>query len=225
MTFTTPCGIIARSGVISGGVLCLRDPFAASPGVATRNSPAPPWADGRFPPLTSLSRSHFLHERLIYDPASGELRWRPRPSNPQWSARFAGRAIRSSHNQGYVCIALTHLGRKRSYLAHRVAFAMAHGRWPEVEIDHRNRVRVRQSARLSLREATDATEQHRTCRDSVANATGYTGVFRQRAALKRTNPCELGGQRHIGCFANKEEAGRAYLAAKRQFHPFATLGG
>jgi HNH endonuclease len=164
----------------------------------------------------------FLHERLEYDPASGELRWKRRPSSNPWNARFAGKIAGRPSSRGYLHIDLTHLNRQRHYQAHRIAFAMAYGRWPDAEIDHKNRVKL--DNRLeNLREAT-RIQNSQNQKKSVSNTTGHTGVYRTGRRWFAQIHAD-GKRKFLGCFANKEEAGRAYLAAKRQFHPFATLGG
>jgi hypothetical protein len=163
----------------------------------------------------------FLHERLTYDPATGELRWRPW-SLWNGSARCVGKIAGGLTPDGYVNVALTYLGEQRKYRGHRIAFAMTYGRWPLHEIDHKNRVRS-DNRIANLREATDL-QNAQNARKRVDNNSGYVGVSRNKkhwSARIRVNT----KLRYLGCFASAEDAGRAYLAAKAQLHPFATVGG
>jgi hypothetical protein len=180
-------------------------------------SSAPARADGRRRFSLLTLPIEFLHQRPSYDPATGELRWKPAPAlGNSWNTRYAGKPV-GGLNQGYVRFALMHGGRTRHFMAHRVVFAMTHGRWPEVEIDHKNGVRSNNRV-ANLREATDA-QNSQNAKLPPSNSTGHTGVARQgrrwRAQI-RVN----GERKHIYGFTSAEDAGRAYLAAKQQLHPF-----
>ena len=159
----------------------------------------------------------FLHERLEYNSSTGELRWKCRPSSNPWNARFAGKIAGCPSNRAYLCIALTHLGQQHRYLAHRIAFAMTYGRWSDAEIDHKNGVKS-DNRLVNLREAT-RIQNCQNAKKRVNNTTGHTGVFRTRRrwfAQIHAN----GERKHLGCFDDREEAAHAYLAARRQLHPF-----
>lgn len=75
---------------------------------------------------------HFTTSELLsiwtYDPVTGIFRWAIRGKGRKFGQRagtFDGRY--------YV---LEYLGKK--LLAHRVAWAMTYGQWPEIDIDHKN---------------------------------------------------------------------------------------
>ena len=154
-----------------------------------------------------------LHERLSYDPATGELRWRPASAlGKSWNTRYAGKVAGRLNTRGYVDIGLTYRGKQHRYTAHRIAFAMAHGRWPDNEIDHKNRVRS-DNRLANLREATHV--QNNENRTLPAGAGAYRCGRRWHARIYVN-----GKQTRLGCFPTSEEAGRAYLAAKAQLHPF-----
>ena len=94
----------------------------------------------------------FLHERLTYDPATGEcVGGLGRYGMGAPAARGRSRCLIPD---GYVAVALTYLGEQRKYRARRIAFAMTCGRWPRHEIDHKNGVRS-DNRITNLREATD----------------------------------------------------------------------
>lgn len=159
----------------------------------------------------------FLHERLRYNSSTGELRWKSRPSSNPWNARFAGKIAARPSNRAYLCIALTYSGQQHRYLAHRIAFAMTYGRWPDAEIDHKNGVKS-DNRLVNLREAT-RIQNCQNMKTFVSNTTGHTGVFRTRRRWFAQIHAD-GERKHLGCFASAEEAGSAYLAARQQFHPF-----
>jgi hypothetical protein len=85
-----------------------------------------------------------LRKLVRYDRETGKLHWLSRPVASElapdaasklktWNTRYAGtEAFATKHSAGYFegCV----LGVR--FLAHRVAFALAQGRWPVGEIDH-----------------------------------------------------------------------------------------
>lgn len=94
----------------------------------------------------------YLAECLALDVESGRLFWKARPadhfSKPRDHLRFnstyAGRQADAGTypTRGYRRVRLSIHGRKVDLLAHRAVFALAHGRWPEHEIDHIDRDRA-----------------------------------------------------------------------------------
>ena len=170
-----------------------------------------------------------LRQLLRYEPETGRLFWREREAAwfsvgkdgatrnaAKWNARFAGKeAINSaSASHGYLDGAVLGQG----VLAHRVAFAIAHGRWP-VGIDHIDG--DRRNNRLSnLREA-DQAENTLNAKIRADNKSGASGVWRLkrggwRARIKRSGVIE-----DLGTFQTKEAAVEAWriAAARLGFHP------
>lgn len=88
-----------------------------------------------------------LVEFLDYDPVSGALFWKPRArgyftSDGQfaaWHKKYAGKeALASISANGYKSGVLW----RKGLLAHRVAWVLAHGEWPQHDIDHINHNRT-----------------------------------------------------------------------------------
>lgn len=84
-------------------------------------------------PLTA----EYVREILSYDPETGILRWRHRFTfSPGWSTRYfdkpAGFKVR-----GHLQIQID----GANYYAHRLAWLIFYGEWPEDQIDHVNGVR------------------------------------------------------------------------------------
>ena len=156
----------------------------------------------------------FLHERLICAADTGELFWKAAPSlGKTWNARYAGKPAGTHLGRGYIGVTLFFEGEKRVFKAHRIVFAMTHGRWPE-KLDHVNR-RGGDNRPSNLRETT-----HRQNMQNVDRR----GTQRLRASY-RARIAVNGKQTHLGCFPTEEEAREAYLEAKKSLHPFYTVGG
>lgn len=143
---------------------------------------------------------------LRYEPATGKLYWLARPremfvsqrSFSTWNANFAGKEALTALSRGY------HVGAIHSVMmkAHRVAYAIYHGVWPDV-IDHidgdpgNNRIE-------NLRSSSQA-DNLRNLSIRSDNTTGANGVY--RAGRKWTAQITVGGKgRHIGTFDTFEEA-------------------
>jgi hypothetical protein len=106
------------------------------------------------------------------------------------------------------------------YRAHRLAWLYVHDVWPDDQIDHINGCRD-DNRIANLREVTNAQNMQNLHRPHSRNTSGYLGVHfvRERnrwGAQIRDN----GRKRNLGHFATAEEASAAYLAAKRELHPF-----
>jgi hypothetical protein len=169
----------------------------------------------------------YLREALTYDPATGALTWltRPREHFPteigwkKFNGHFASRpALTASDRNGYRFGKIHYAGRPFLLSAHRVIWALAHGRWPADQIDHINGDTA--DNRLeNLREATHAENRHNTTARRKDNTSGFPGVFREKgkwAAQIAVN----GRRRRLGRFDHPEAAFMAVCDAKARLHPF-----
>lgn len=75
-----------------------------------------------------------LKDFIEYDPETGALTWKPREGNNRFNAKLAGKPAISQLSGGYL------IGRFRgvNLKAHRVAWAIHYGEWPNGWIDHVN---------------------------------------------------------------------------------------
>jgi hypothetical protein len=162
-----------------------------------------------------------LNALLRYEPETGKLFWRERPremfsnrrAHSTFNARFAGKEAFTATSRGY------RVGRIDDvlYVAHRVIWAMTHGRDPSEDIDHSNGDRG--DNRLSnLREAT---RSENLCNRPTppANTSGHKGVFldkrtgKWRAHIKKNRVMQ-----NLGSFDRLEDALAARHSAVLRLH-------
>lgn len=159
--------------------------------------------------MISLDRAK---EVLEYDCHSGLLKWLKSPCS--WIS--AGDTAGSLHKQtGYIYVVVD----QRKYKAHRLAWLLHHGVWPDDAIDHIDG--NRQNNRIdNLRAATYAQNQQNRTLD-IRNKSGYTGVSWDKGHQKWiAKICFQRKQRTLGVFANVEDAAKAYANAKAELHTF-----
>lgn len=163
-------------------------------------------------------------EVLTYDPATGELRWKPRPEDTfatpraarAWNARFAGKRAgtvgRSGRRQVY--------WNGGTHLEHRVIWRLVTGEWPKAEIDHINGV-CGDNRWENLREVSHA-ENMRNQKQRTDNTSGRVGVcFDRERRLWAAWVGLRGRAKFLGRFATKGEAVAARREAERkhEYHP------
>lgn len=172
--------------------------------------------------MKNLPTPSELRELLDYDPDTGKFSWRPRDASRfnserarnSWNRKHAGKeAFHTPNPQGYLYGRISRIG----LAAHRVAFAIANGRWPGVGIDHING--DPSDNRLSnLREASYVTNG-KNCRRRTDNKSGVTGVFKS-GKIYRAEICSNGNRISLGAFHKIDEAIAARKAAEKElgFH-------
>lgn len=148
-----------------------------------------------------------LREAVVYDPESGVFRWKNhRCSN------LVGMVCGNLHHSGYVRISI----KKKSYLAHRLAWFYTHGAWPD-EIDHANG--IRNDNRFSnLREASRSLNLANRAKRPW-NSSGYKGVIQNKQSKRWIALVTVGGkQKHVGTFDDPKEAHAAYCQAATKLY-------
>lgn len=123
-----------------------------------------------------------IRQLIKYDPDSGILYWLERPvfraHDKQWNARYAGTvALATPTTKGYLQGVIS----KRKYLAHRVAWGLFYGRWPEFQIDHINHQKS-DNRIVNLRDCT-ASENMKNRPDYVARRHGILTTHRHAGRL------------------------------------------
>ncbi len=139
-------------------------------------------------------------EMIEYNPATGLFRWRVRLSNRQNKGWFAG----SVNDRGYLRVRMKGV----CYRAHRLAWFLYYGEWPENNIDHING----DTKDNRIENLRDVTQQENLF--NRRGVKGYTPSGNKYAAY-----IGLGGNHiYIGTFDTAEEARAAYLKKKEELH-------
>lgn len=140
-------------------------------------------------PLPTLER---VRELLSYNPETGEFHWNPRPAG-------------ALNVNGYKQISVD----GQIIYAHRLAWLLTYGSWPEDLIDHRDCNRSNNKL-ANLRQAT--SRQNGANKSMQKNNTsGAKGVhFHKRRGKWQVNVSRFNKGLHGGYFDSKEEAIAAY---------------
>lgn len=165
---------------------------------------------------TNLSAER-LRELLHYDRETGIFTRRIRTTNSLKVGDIAG----CIGNHGYRQISVDgHL-----YLAHRLAWFYATGKWPAEDIDHINGCRT-DNRIINLRPVTRTENMQNLRKPRADNSHGFMGVrHRNDSALNPwTAEIKINGIRtRLGRYKTPEAAHAAYLAAKRALHSGCTI--
>lgn len=160
-----------------------------------------------------------VKQLLDCDLETGRLFWRLRPldffkSQRDWRAWNSLYAFHECFlyrmNSGYLSGRIM----DRNYLAHRVIWAWANGKWPTALIDHKNRDKADNRIE-NLREAT-YSENGRNRKGGRNATSSFLGVSLCGASGKwRAVIQDAGKHRELGKFAFEVDAARAYDQAAR----------
>ena len=149
-----------------------------------------------------------LREYLNYNEDTGALTWKKSPARRVKVGDEAGTTM----NGGYK----TFRFKGPTYKAHRVAFAMIHGRWPMPECDHINGDKADNRA-CNLREATHA-ENMWNKRLYRNNRSGVKGVHPHKKSGGWQGVVKLNGKARTKLFRAKEDATQWVRNLRQQLH-------
>lgn len=164
--------------------------------------------------MDKLTAEH-ARELLEYDPSTGSLTWKHRPvemfsstatrsaehSARNWNSKCAGRpALNKVGNTGHKVGGIW----GKSYLAHRVAWLIHYGEWPNV-IDHINGDQTDNRIE-NLRNVTQRVnaKNSRLRKDNTSGQAGVTWLSRERRWQASINKNK--GREILGYFKCKDEA-------------------
>lgn len=170
---------------------------------------------------------------LRYEPETGKLFWLPRPASMFrdgkqsaqhncniWNGRYAGKeAFTHIDNYGYPNGSIFDLHMK----AHRVIWAIVHGKWPDADIDHLDGSR----GNNRLVNLVDVAHAQNLKNQSIraTNKSGRTGVFWEaRRSRWRVDIVVNGKSKFIGYYGDYQQAVNAREAANRE-HGFSERHG
>jgi hypothetical protein len=160
--------------------------------------------------------AHQVRELLDYNALTGEFRWLS-PRRPGDKPFCKAGTVDA---QGYGVIKLNGI----HYKAHRLAWLVVTGAWPQGQIDHIDGNR-RNNAFSNLRDvdaATNAQNTRRARRDNKSSR--FLGVSWDKQYKRwSASISKHGRQVRLGRFTSEDEAAQAYIAAKRLLHPGCTL--
>jgi len=161
----------------------------------------------------------YLRDLLAYDPQTGVIRYRDHPDNRDRAGFIpAGvQALDTSHGEGYRAGRVGPYRRRQNVLAHRVAWALHHGRWPRGMLDHVNRDRT-DNRIANLRE----TDPYGNAQNGGPGrgALGVVGVYRDRRSGRFQARVIIDGLSYSGgTFGTVEEAAEAVQRLYRQHAP------
>ena len=157
------------------------------------------------------TKDEALKEVLSYDKHSGELFWTDAAPKPV-KGKKAG-----TKSMGYFRIRYE----GKFYKSHRVAWLLAHGNWPEGEIDHINGDKL-DNRLCNLRDVSKSVNQQNLKQAKACNKVGLLGVSikgNRFVAQIKINQKKL----WLGTFVTATEAHEAYVKAKREIHIGGTL--
>ena len=160
------------------------------------------------PPAVNAAEVRAL---LAYDPETGHLTWRVKPSRRVHAGTRAG----GHYCRGYEVVSI----KRRRYQAHRLIWLVVHGRWPRDVIDHVNGDRA--DNRLSnLRECSHA-ENMQNISKQPGKSSQFLGVcYIARRGYWVASITTNGRRTRLGIFSDEAAAYAAYCEAKRKHHRF-----
>jgi hypothetical protein len=167
-----------------------------------------------------------LWKLVNYDAKSGLFVWKQRTPDmfiegkisslvkaKRFNVRYAGKNAQTDRSNGYKNINIPNCGPIR---AHRVAWAMVNGVWPEHDIDHVNGVRA-DNRICNLRLAT-RSENLRNKRKFPRNTSGYVGVYFYKQRDNWNARISINNKNiNLGYFPTVEKAAKARAEAEHKY--------
>lgn len=148
-----------------------------------------------------------LRKLFRYDPETGKLYWKV--SRPNVRGKAGDKA--GNLDGKYLRVKV----KGRSYLVHRIIWAIVKGYWPRSVLDHRDLNKLNNRIE-NLREATKS--QNRVNSGVQKNSRSkLKGVKPHGKRWVARIPCN-GKTKHLGVYATPEEAAKVYDAECRRLH-------
>lgn len=157
-----------------------------------------------------------FNELLNYDPITGLFIWKRNRGGGVKAGDIAGRIGVNGYR--YMCID------SKQYLAHRVAWFISNGKWPDGEVDHINGD-VADNRLINLRDVSPHTNKENIRKAYKSKrSSNMLGVFKSPGRKKWRAQIRVNGKSiHLGCFSTEMDAHLAYLRKKRELHNGCTI--
>ena len=179
------------------------------------------------PMKKNLLSPETLRKLLRYEPETGKLFWRVRDQSffedgkntathncAAWNRRYAEtEALTAINDQGYRIGSIFN----KSYRAHRVAWAMHYGTWPDQEIDHTNGNRL--DNKIENLRCVSSTENSRNKAIHKNNTSGVCGVYFCKRDKKWAAVIYLSNnqKKFLGRFQSIQDAHAARKDAEKKY--------
>ena len=150
-----------------------------------------------------------LKERVSYCPNTGIIRW--------LKHTYPGRVNKIADYKGTSGYRRLSIGRK-TWLSHRVAFALMTGKFPENDVDHINRIKD-DNRWANLRDTDRSTNLLNQVNAQKSSKTKLLGVSRYKVKQGYRYAANIvfrGKRIHIGCYPTDLQASEAYTSYKRK---------
>lgn len=158
-----------------------------------------------------------IKRKIHYDEETGVLFWKfvtpERLGDNYYNTRYAGKvAGRVNKKTGYVHLCVNY----KYFRAHRVAWFLVYGYWPEGEIDHINH--IRHDNRLCNLRLASRSEQMRNRLKNKNNTSGHNGVRWHSSNSRWYVDIRVGGDAvYLGSFESIDEAVRVRKEAEKRY--------
>ena len=150
-----------------------------------------------------------IKKYLRYDAGTGKIFWKLNKGGNAKTGNEAG----CMDKYGYSIIEVN----RKSYKAHRIAWLLTYGSWPEDQIDHING--SKKDNRLENLRVVSYRENARNQKIPKNNTSGTVGVSFHKRDQKYIASIQINGKsKHLGVFKNKEEAIAARAAANIKYN-------
>lgn len=160
--------------------------------------------------------SDYLRSILEYDYQTGGFKWKYRmDAPPEVNSSRAGKgAFLGSNSYGYKIGYIN----KKQYLAHRVAWCIYYGEWPESDIDHINM--DKSDNRIENLRLADRGQNMRNTGLRSDNTSGYKGVsfYKPTGKWKAQIKIPHGKVKNLGYYPTAEDAAEVYASAVKRYY-------